>query len=47
MSDGVFAIAMPLLVLEWHAPVVGADAGWGLWQVLVLLAPTIWRLSSF
>ena len=40
LSDGVFAIAMTLLVLDLHVPSVqGINTERGVWQALIALSP--------
>jgi len=49
LSDGIFAVAMTLLVLDLHVPVShGISTEGGLWEALVKLAPNlITYLMSF
>lgn len=48
LSDGLFAVAMTLLVLDLHAPAVEAvHSEHDLWRALVALAPRllVWLMS--
>ena len=42
LSDGVFAVAMTLLVLDLHGPATQAvHSEYGLWRALVALSPRL------
>lgn len=42
LSDGIFPVAMTLLVLDLHAPVSGAVHGEpDLWRALIVLSPRL------
>ncbi len=46
LSDGIFAVAMTLLVLDLHVPVSNAiNSERGLWSALIILAPRLLTYS--